>query len=208
MFTGIVEEVGRTISVSSRGLTISADKILRNAEIGASVAVNGVCLTITRFDSHAFDVDIMEETLQRTSLRELQCGAAVNLESALTLSKGLGGHLVQGHVDDVGHIRSVSQRDASLLLDIEALPGVMRYVVEKGFIAVDGVSLTVVQRTEQFFSVSVVGFTRQNTILGHVRVGDMVNLEVDIIAKYVEQFSSSSKRGNISMEFLREHGFA
>jgi len=208
MFTGIVEEVGRTIAVTSHGLTISADKVLRNAEIGASVAVNGVCLTITRFDLHTFDVDIMEETLQRTNLRELQCGVDVNLESALTLSKGLGGHLVQGHVDDVGHIRSVSQREASLLLDIEALPSVMRYVVEKGFIAVDGVSLTVVQRTEQSFSVSVVGFTRQNTILGHARSGDMVNLEVDIIAKYVEQFSSSSKKGNISIEFLREHGFA
>ncbi|MCL2706887.1 MAG: riboflavin synthase [Dehalococcoidia bacterium] len=199
--------MGRVLSVTNSGLSLSADKVLRNAEIGASIAVNGVCLTVTRFDAHSFDVDIMEETLRRTNLGELQYGASVNLESALTLSKGLGGHLVQGHVDTVGRIKSVMPREASLLIDIEAPISVMRYIVEKGFIAIDGVSLTVTQRMEQSFGVSIVGFTRQNTKLGQAHSGDVVNLEADIIAKYVEQFNCLPRNGNISMEFLREHGF-
>jgi riboflavin synthase len=207
MFTGIVEEVGRVLSVTSRSLSFSAGKVLQNTELGASIAVNGVCLTVARFDAHSFDVDVMEETLQRTNLGELKCGDAVNLERALTLSKGLGGHLVQGHVDAVGYINGIEPRDASLLIDIEAPSNVMRYIVEKGFIAVNGASLTVVQRTEQSFSVSIVGFTRQNTTLGQMHFGDAVNLEADIIAKYVEQFILSPKQESISMEFLHEHGF-
>jgi riboflavin synthase len=208
MFTGIVEEIGQVLSVTSRSLSLSADRVLQNTEIGASIAVNGVCLTVTSFDRHSFSVDIMEETLKRTNLGVLQHGGSVNLEGALTLSKGLGGHLVQGHVDAVGRINSITPREASLLIGIEAPPNVMRYIVEKGFIAVNGVSLTVVQRTEQRFCVSIVSFTRQNTTLGQAYSGDAVNLEVDIIAKYVEQFTGFPKKDNISIEFLREHGFA
>jgi len=208
MFTGIVEEIGKVIAFSGNRMSLAAEKVLRTAEIGASIAVNGVCLTVTRFDKSSFDVDIMEETINRTNLVKLIAGAAVNLESALTLSKGLGGHLVQGHVDGLGEIIAVTPREASLLIDIKASPQLTRYVVEKGFITVDGVSLTVVHRRESVFGVSIVGFTRHNTTLGMKVVGDSVNLEADIIAKYVESYVNPQKRESINFEFLKEHGFA
>jgi riboflavin synthase len=206
MFTGIVEEIGQVVSLNGRSLTVRAHKVLRGIEMGASIAVNGVCLTVTRFDKDSFTVDIMEETLRRTNLGHLKPGDSVNLESALTLSKGLGGHLVQGHVDATGQIKSTSQLDQSRLITISTTPELMRYVVEKGFIAVDGISLTVVQRDESPFSVSIVGFTMENTTLGKIKVGDTVNLEADIIAKYVERYIIGKKEG-ISLEFLKEHGF-
>ena len=206
MFTGIVEEIGRVASLGEHRLSIRAAKVVRGLEIGDSIAVNGACLTITRFDSTSFSVDIMEETLKRTNIGGLKPGDAVNLEGALTLSRGLGGHLVQGHVDATGHIASITPASESLLVSISAPPELMRYVVEKGFIAVDGVSLTVVERTRSAFSVSVVGFTRQNTILGQARSGDVVNLEADIIAKYVESYVKGPREG-ISEDFLKEHGF-
>ena len=206
MFTGIIEEVGQVLSLNGRSLTSSANKVLQGIEPGASIAVNGVCLTVTRFDGNSFTVDIMEETLKRTNLGKLKPGERVNLEGALTLSKGLGGHLVQGHVDATGRVQSVMRTGESLLISINALPQVMRYVVEKGFIAVDGTSLTVVERSDTAFSVSIVGFTRENTTLGKVEAGSSVNLEADIIAKYVEQFITS-KKGGISIAFLKEHGF-
>ncbi|MCL2141050.1 MAG: riboflavin synthase [Dehalococcoidia bacterium] len=207
MFTGIVEEVGQLLSITGRGMTFSAGKVLLNSEIGASIAVNGVCLTVTGFNSNSFTVDVMEETIKRTNLAALKVGSAVNLESALTLSKGLGGHLVQGHVDGTGRVVNTVSLEASLLIDIEAGNEVMRYVVEKGFITVDGVSLTVVRKGAHNFQVSIVGFTRQNTTLGQAVIDDKVNLEADIIAKYVEQYSVP-KTDSISMEFLHEHGFA
>ena len=206
MFTGIVEEIGRVASLTPRNLTISAKKVLQGLEIGASISVNGTCLTVTRFDAASFTVDIMEETLKRTSLGGLKRGDRVNLEGALTLSRGFGGHLVQGHVDATGSVKSVTEKADSRLIRIEAPPQVMRYVVEKGFIAVDGISLTVVERDDKAFSVSIVGFTRENTTLGGVKAGDAVNLEADIIGKYVEQFIKGKQEG-ISMDFLKEHGF-
>jgi len=206
MFTGIVEEIGQVLSLDKSSLTVRAHKMLRGIEMGASIAVNGVCLTVTRFDKDSFAVDIMEETLRRTNLGGLKPGDRVNLEGALTLSKGLGGHLVQGHVDATGQIKSTSRLDQSLLITISAAPELMRYIVEKGFIAVDGISLTVVKRNESAFSVSIVGFTRENTTLGKIEVGDIVNLEADIIAKYVERYITGKKEG-ISVEFLKEHGF-
>jgi riboflavin synthase len=207
MFTGIVEEIGQVVSLSPRSLAVSASKVLTGLELGASIAVNGVCLTVTRFDAASFIVDIMEETLRRTTLGNLSPGDRINLEGALTLSKGLGGHLVQGHIDSTGRVVSVTPREASLLIEVAASPELMRYVVEKGFIAVDGISLTVVERTAETFSVSIVGFTKEHTTLGFVKAGDAVNLEADIIAKYVEQFVSGKKAG-LSMDFLKEHGFA
>ena len=208
MFTGIVAEIGQVVSPKPRAVwPFPPVKSSPGLELGASVAINGVCLTVTRFDASTFTVDIMEETLKRTNLGSLKRGDRVNLEGALTLSKGLGGHLVQGHVDSTGNVRSVTEKAASLLINIEAPPGLMRYVVEKGFIAVDGISLTVVERGEESFSVSIVGFTRENTTLGFIKAGDAVNLEADIIAKYVEQLVSGKKEG-VSMDFLKEHGFA
>ena len=206
MFTGIIEEVGRVISAQSGNLVIAASNVLQGMEPGGSIAVNGVCLTVTNFDSSSFSVDIMPETLNRTNLGLLHAGDRVNLERPLALEGRLGGHLVQGHVDDTGRVASVMPDGGAMLIRFEAAPEVMRYIVEKGFVAVDGVSLTTVTKDASSFQVSVVDYTRQHTTLGSRQVGDMVNLEVDIIAKYVEQLSRTQSTG-ITVDFLQEHGF-
>lgn len=180
--------------------------MLEGTEEGASIAVNGVCLTVTGFDNKSFSVDVMEETRDKTNLGMLKAGDGVNLERPLTLGGRLGGHLVQGHIDDTGKVISVSPRGESILVSFEAPPRLMNYIVEKGFIAVDGASLTVVSKDNSSFRVSLVGYTRQHTTLGSLRVGDTVNLEADIIAKYVEQFNRSRSSG-ITVDFLQEHGF-
>lgn len=206
MFTGIVEEVGRVIAARPDSLTIAATDVLQGMEVGGSMAVNGACLTITGVNSRSFSVDIMPETLKRTSLGLLRVDDRVNLERPLALGERLGGHLVQGHVDDRGRVASISEEDGAVIIRFEASPGVMRYVVEKGFIAVDGVSLTIAARDITSFQVSVVNYTRRHTVLGDRRVGDVVNLEVDIIAKYAEQFIKPRDAG-ITVDFLEEHGF-
>ena len=206
MFTGIVEEVGRVTLAQSGKLVISTSEVLQGMELGGSIAVNGVCLTATSFNTNSLSVDIMLETLKRTNLGLLSAGDEVNLERPLTLEKPLGGHLVQGHVDDTGRVASIMWDGEAMLIRFEAPPEIMRYVVEKGFIAVDGVSLTVVTKDASSFQVSVVDFTRKHTTLGSRRVGDLVNLEVDIIAKYVEQLSQP-RRSGVTVSFLQEHGF-
>lgn len=207
MFTGIVEEVGRVRSVQPRKLVVAAEIVLQDMEQGVSININGVCLTVTVFDAGSFAVDIMPETLKRSNLGLLKAGDRVNLERAMPLGGRLGGHLVQGHIDAVGKVNSMVWDGSALLVDIDAPPEVMRYIVDKGFIAVDGISLTVVSRGATSFRVSVVGYTRTQTVLGHRRVGDIVNLEADIIAKYIEAFSRPQTNG-ITSDFLREHGFA
>ena len=206
MFTGIVEEVGSVASVPTGSLVIAASQVLKGMKPGGSIAVNGVCLTVTDFDSQSFSVDVMPETLRRTNLGRLRTGDRVNLERPLALGGEVGGHLVQGHVDDTGRIASITGEGEAVLMRFEAPPEVMRYIVPKGFIAVDGVSLTVASRDTSSFWVSIVDYTRQHTILGSRKVGDMVNLEVDIIAKYVEQLSQPQRTG-ITADFLQEHGF-
>ena len=207
MFTGIVEEVGKVISLPSGNLVIAADGVLQGMENGASIAVNGVCLTVTGFNQRSFSVDVMPETLNKTNLGLLQAGDGVNLERPLPLGGRLGGHLVQGHVDDTGKVTSVSWGGGAMLVRFEVPPQLRHYIVEKGFIAVDGVSLTVVTRDTTSFQVSVVDYTREHTTLGSRRVGDLVNLEVDIIAKYVEQLGQANRQG-ITVDFLQEHGFS
>jgi len=206
VFTGIVEEIGRVSSARPGNITIAAGKVLEDMEEGASLAVNGVCLTVTGFDNKSFSVEVMPETVSRTNLGLLKAGDGVNLERPLTLGGRLGGHLVQGHIDDTGKVISVTPRGDSILVSFETQPRLMAYIVEKGFIAVDGASLTVVSRDSSSFRVSLVSYTRQHTTLGGLRAGDLVNLEADIIAKYVEQFSQG--RGSvITVDFLEEHGF-
>ncbi len=206
MFTGIIEEVGKVTSAQAGSLVIAASDALPGMKPGSSISVNGVCLTVTDFNTNSFSVDVMPETLKRTNLGLLRAGDRVNLERPVALGGQLGGHLVQGHVDDTGRVASVIPEGEAMLIRFEAPPEVTRFTVEKGFIAVDGVSLTIVSKDASSFWVSVVDYTRRHTTLGSNQVGDLVNLEVDIIAKYVEQLSQAHRTG-ITADFLQEHGF-
>jgi riboflavin synthase len=206
LFTGIIQEIGRVTSAPPGRLTITASRVLQGLELGGSIAVNGACLTVTSLNSNSFSVDVISETLRRTNLGLLRTGDKVNLEPPLALGGQLGGHLVQGHVDETARVTSVVRGGGEMIIKLDASPELMRYVVEKGFIAVDGVSLTVVTRDATSFRVSVIGYTQGQTTLGSRQVGDLVNLEVDIIAKYVEQLSRTQGPG-ITVEFLEKHGF-
>ena len=206
MFTGIIEEAGRVISAQPGNLNIADESIAKGIELGESIAVNGVCLTVTKFTDEAFSVDIMAETLRRSNLGLLSSGDRVNLERPLAFGGSLGGHLVQGHVDATGKLVSTRWEEKAMIIKFEAPQEVLRYVVDKGFIAVDGISLTVVARDSDSFQVSVVDYTRQHTNLADRRAGDRVNLEIDIIAKYVEQLGHARSTG-ITAGFLQENGF-
>ena len=191
MFTGIVEEVGRVSGLHDYRFVIDAENVLSDVKIGDSISVNGACLTVVEFDGQSFAVDLAPETLRRTSLGEAGPGSAVNLERALAASDRMGGHIVQGHVDGTGSITGLTPEADCYIMEIEAPDSLVPYIVEKGFIAVDGISLTVVQRTERRFTISVIPFTMQNTNLHEKSVGDRVNLEADILAKYVESLLQS-----------------
>ena len=199
MFTGIVEELGRVRRVERRAggarLEFDADVVLGDAEIGASVAVNGCCVTVVEIGDGWWAADAMIESLERTALGELQAGDAVNLERPLRLSDRLGGHLVQGHVDAVGLIESREPlADGSARVVISAPPELLRYVIEKGSITVDGVSMTVTAVDGDRFGMAVVPHTLEVTTLGLRQPGDPVNLEVDMLAKYVERLLNGSAR--------------
>ncbi|MHB8574799.1 MAG: riboflavin synthase [Dehalococcoidia bacterium] len=187
MFTGIVEELGTVAEVRPGGLAVRAGKVLEDAKLGDSICVNGVCLTVTSLDGTRFSVDTVPETLRRSNLGDMRPGDAVNLERALRPSDRMGGHFVQGHIEGTGRVESVSQDGPALMLRIQAPPALMRFIVEKGFIAIDGTSLTVVERDDASFSVTLIPVTREWTTLGRRQRGDRVNLETDILAKYVEQ---------------------
>ena len=191
MFTGIVEEVGRVRGLDDYRFSINAQQVLADVKVGDSIAVNGACLTVVEFDQGSFAVDLAPETLRRTSLGEAGLGSAVNLERALSASDRMGGHIVQGHVDGAGTITALTPEADCFIMEIEAPDSLVPYIVEKGFIAVDGISLTVVQRTGSRFTISVIPFTMQNTNLREKSVGDRVNLEADILAKYVESLLQS-----------------
>ena len=192
MFTGIVEEVGTVRSFDQGRLTIAAQMVMPTLELGGSISVNGACLTVTSLEADAFRVDVVPETLRRTNLGELSIDSPVNLERPLRADGRLDGHIVQGHVDGTGTISGISADGEALMVRMDVPPEVARYVVEKGFIAVDGVSLTVVHCDEIGFSVTVIPHTRDHTIFGSRRVGDAVNIEIDILAKYVERLTTGS----------------
>ena len=190
MFTGIVEEVGEVVRKSSAGLAIRASAIMDDLAVSDSVSVNGACLTVTKTEGGVFSVDTVPETLRRTNLGALYPGAPVNLERSMRADGRFGGHVVQGHVDATGEVVSIEPEGDSRVFTFSAPPSVMRYVVEKGFIAVDGASLTVVSCDCRAFSVAIIPYTWDNTVLGSRKVGDAVNLEADIMAKYVERLAS------------------
>ncbi len=208
MFTGIVQEIGIIKEISPNRITLIACKVLKNMQLGDSIAVNGACLTVTEFTENSFTVDVMPETLKRTTLKQLRKNEEVNLERALTLESLLGGHLVQGHVDATGIIISIKDDNGAFVLKIQAPRDVMNYVVEKGSITVDGISLTVMGRSDNTFDVSIVNFTMENTVMCNRKAGDMVNLEADVLAKYTVHFKSTGvPDSNITFDFLQENGF-
>jgi riboflavin synthase len=191
MFTGIVEEVGevRSVDVHSPrdGLTIGAQRVLSDTKLGDSISVNGTCLTVTRLDHDQFTVGVMPETLRRTNLGALSQGDTLNLERPLQPESRLGGHFVQGHIDGRGVVESVTQDGTALAVYITTSPEILKYVVEKGFIAVDGVSLTVTDVDGTGFGIALIPYTQENIAHGMRTVGNSVNLEVDVLAKYVEK---------------------
>jgi riboflavin synthase len=206
MFTGIVTEVGEVLSLLPGKLSIKAGAVLKGLELGASVAVNGACLTVTSFDDRSFQVDLAPETERRTNLGSLQKAQPVNLERAMALGGEIGGHLVQGHIDGVGKVVSVRPEGNARIFRFSAPPQIMYYLVEKGFIAIEGISLTVTALGSDYFEVSVIEFTFNNTVLQYRKAGDTVNLEIDIMAKYAERFTQK-RPSQINSEFLRENGF-
>jgi len=186
VFTGIVEEVGQVAQLDDHRLSVRGSKVLVDTELGASIAVNGACVTVVSFDKGEFSVDLAPETIRRTSLGNVNAGDWVNLERPLAVSDRLGGHIVQGHVDGTGRITSIRPEGDCIIIRITSPKRLMPYIVEKGFMAVDGISLTVVKRGASSFTVSVIPYTTENTNLKGKMAGDRVNLEVDIVAKYVE----------------------
>ena len=217
MFTGIVEEVGAIKNVKhgqhSAVLTIQAKTVLEETRIGDSIAVNGICLTVTRLFPDGFSADVMHETLNRSSLAGLTAGSVVNLERAMPANGRFGGHIVAGHVDGVGHIANIRRDDTAVWYTVHAGPEILRYVVEKGSITIDGISLTVAAVDGEGFSVSTIPHTVAQTNLNQRRRGDPVNLENDVIGKYVERLlgikksEEEKKESGITMEFLEEFGF-
>ena len=215
MFTGIVEELGTIRSIrrgaASAVLSIGAEAVLSDLRIGDSVAVNGVCLTATGVDGSGFTADVMHETLQRSSLGALGPGSRVNLARAMAAGGRFGGHIVSGHIDGTGTIAERRRDDNAVWYTVSAPPALLRYIVEKGSIAIDGISLTVASVEADRFSVSVIPHTAAVTVLGRKRPGDIVNLETDIIGKYVEKLlrpaEDTAPKGGISLEFLMENGF-
>ena len=212
MFTGIIEETGKIRAVErgrhSSVLSIGAAAILSDLKIGDSVAVSGVCLTATTVDSGGFTADVMHETLNRSTLGALAAGDVVNLERAMSADGRFGGHIVSGHIDGVGKITAIRRDDNAVWFTVEAPQTLRRYIVEKGSIAIDGISLTVAAADAHTFAVSVIPHTLRVTALGARRVGSGVNLETDIIGKYVESLlRPDSAKSNITREFLARNGF-
>ncbi|MBD5142023.1 MAG: riboflavin synthase [Ruminococcus sp.] len=211
MFTGIIEEIGKLkkiqMGADSCILTISANLILSDMHIGDSIAVNGTCLTVCKFDNTCFSADIMPETLRRTNLGKLSSGSPVNLERAMSANGRFGGHIVSGHIDGTGNIKNFTKENNAIWVKISAKPALLNYMILKGSITIDGISLTIAKISEQDFSVSVIPHTRQQTTLLSKKIGDIVNLECDMIAKYIEKFCNSQKSTSISKAFLAEHGY-
>lgn len=211
MFTGIIEEVGsiRHIRMGSAScvVTVAASRVLEDVRIGDSIAVNGTCLTVCRFDGDSFSADVMPETMRRTNLGRLSPGDQVNLERAMAANGRFGGHIVSGHIDGTGTVSALRREDNAVWVTIAADRDLLRYIVQKGSIAIDGISLTVARVTDGDFSVSVIPHTGEETTLLHRTPGDIVNLECDVIAKYVEKLLGKAERGGISAQFLADHGF-
>ena len=217
MFTGLVAELGTVQRLARQGssyhLTVGAKKVLTNLKIGDSAAVNGACLTVVRMDEGGFTADVMPETVRLTNIGSLQPGSKVNLERTLRLCDGLDGHIVSGHVEGLGTISEQRPEGIAVVVTIATPPELLKYIIKKGSIAIDGISLTVTEVTDTSFSVSLIPHTAKETTLGFKKVGDSVNLETDILGKYVERMltwnkqTQAGKADTLNMQTLLENGF-
>jgi riboflavin synthase len=217
MFTGLIEEVGEITSVTRKGnsaqITVKAGKILKDTKIGDSISTNGVCLTVTEKTSNTFTVDVMPETMNRSNLKNFKYGSKVNLERALRVGDRLDGHMVSGHVDGLGKIANYRKEDNAVWITIEADKSLLKYIIEKGSIAIDGTSLTVAYVDDRSFKVSIIPHTGEATTLLDKKIGDEVNLECDMVVKYIEKFMKfeedkpEESNSNLNEDFLRQNGF-
>ena len=210
MFTGIIEEVGKIKNIqdgTNYKLTIAASKILEDIHLGDSIAVNGICLTAIKWDNGSFTVDVMRETLERTSLHRLRAGSFVNLERALAANGRCGGHIVSGHIDGTGEIINIRRDANAVWYKIKTSEKIMEFIIEKGSIAIDGISLTVAKVDRSAFYVSVIPHTLENTILLSKKPGDIVNLENDIVGKYIKSFTDKNSNSPLCESFLKSNGF-
>ena len=208
MFTGIIQEIGKVSRIKSdrgREITISAKKLMQNIHYGDSIAVNGTCQTVTGFDENSFTFFSMEETLEITNLSTLQVGDNVNLEASLTLNTLLGGHIIMGHIDGLGRIKSIVPQKNSTLYNIEVNKELTPYIVQKGSIAIDGISLTVYKIQDNIITVAIIPTTQKETILSHRKVGDKLNIETDLMAKYVEKLIFHNKNWNEITQNIKEN---
>ena len=210
MFTGSIEEVGKIKNIqggTNYKLTIGASKILEDIHLGDSIAVNGICLTAISWDNGSFTVDVMRETLERTSLHKLRAGSFVNLERALAANGRFGGHIVSGHIDGTGEIINIRRDANAVWYKIKTSEKIMEFIIEKGSIAIDGISLTVAKVDRSAFYVSVIPHTLENTILLRKKTGDIVNLENDIVGKYIKSFTDKNSNSTLCESFLKSNGF-
>ncbi len=212
MFTGIIEEIGKIQDMKKGGssvvLSVQASEIMCDIHSGDSIAVNGVCLTVTSYSVNSFSADVMHETLNRSSLGNLRAGSPVNLERAMPANGRFGGHIVSGHIDGTGTVSDIRKDDNAVWYTIKTSPPVLRYIIEKGSVAIDGISLTVAKTDKSSFCVSVIPYTASLTTLSNRRIGDSVNIENDCIGKYVGHLMGNKfQDSNITSGFLMEHGF-
>lgn len=216
LFTGIIEEIGRIVNISKCGnsaeIIITAEKVLKGVSLGDSIAVNGVCLTVTNFMYNKFTVDVMPETIRSSNLKDLKKGSSVNLERALCLGERLGGHIVSGHIDGVGKVASIKSEEIATWITVEANDDILKYIVLKGSVTLDGISLTVSELNEKSFGVSLIPHTKGETTFSEKKLGQEVNIECDLIGKYVEKLvfnrqKEEIKESRITEDMLRESGF-
>ena len=208
MFTGIIEELGKVISIESNQIAVQAQYVLNDTKLGDSISVNGVCLTVTKIAKDYFNADISPETMNITALNNLKTGSVVNLERAMSANGRFGGHIVTGHIDGKGKLINMKKNGNFFILEVEIPDELKKYVVKKGSVTVNGISLTVADINSNIIKIAVIPHTYMNTNLKTLQNGEYINIETDILAKYVEKFlSTSDNRTGISMEFLLENGF-
>lgn len=213
MFTGIIEEIGKVKAIvrhaNSIKLTVAVEKILDDIHVGDSICTNGVCLTVTTFDNGSYTADVMPETMNRTNFKDLRINDLVNCERAMPANGRFGGHIVSGHIDGTGVISKMTKDDKAIRIKIDTTPEILKYIVEKGSITIDGISLTVTEVSSFDFGVSIIEHTQDSTTLTKKKVGETVNLENDIVGKYIEKFvgSFSAKRDENLLNLLNDNNF-